>query len=65
VIKPVALPPAIKVPVFVGIFNSGFLKNDADVVMRKIPKMSFKICCGRTPIRSAPSKLKRMLGTPN
>jgi hypothetical protein len=65
VIKPVALPPAIKVPVFAGIFNPGFIKKEADVVMRKIPRTSFRTCCGRTPISSAPTRLNRMLGTPN
>lgn len=31
VIKPVMLPPAIKVPLFVGNFSPGLARNDADV----------------------------------
>lgn len=64
-IKPVTLPPATKVRVFAGNFNPGFARKDTDVTTRKIPKISFRTGCGRTPIRNAPSKLKSTLGTPN
>jgi hypothetical protein len=55
----------MKVPVFAGNFNPGFARKDIDVATRKIPSISFRTGCGRTPIRNAPTKLKRTLGTPN
>jgi hypothetical protein len=65
VMKPVALPPAINVRLFAGNFNSGFTRKDTDVTTGEIPKMSFRIGCGRIPIKNAHTKLKRTLGTPN
>ncbi len=63
VINPVTLPPTMNVPVFWGNFNPGFAKNAIDVIIRKIPSVSFSAGWAMIPLRKAPSKLSSRLGT--
>jgi hypothetical protein len=64
VIRPEIAPPVIIVVVLVGNLSSGLCKNKIDIIIKNIPRITFKLSCDNSPTIKAPIKLRTMLGMP-
>lgn len=58
-------PPVITVHKLVGNFSAGLNKNEIEITIKNIPRMTLRISCESMPTREAPRKLSKMLGIPN
>ena len=64
-IKPEIPPPKISDLLLAGIVSLGFIRNSAEITIRKIPNTSLRKVCDRLPTNVAPIKLSTKLGIPN
>jgi hypothetical protein len=65
VINPDIPPPEITVHKLVGNFSAGLNKNEIEITIKNIPRMTLRMSCESIPTRKAPRKLSKMLGIPN
>ena len=65
VIKPEILPPKNTVFIFDGNFSLGFIKNNAEIIIKINPRIDFNIFWDNNCTAKAPIKLNIMLGIPN
>jgi len=58
-------PPEITVHKLVGNFSFSLTKNETEIKIKNIPRITLRVSCEIIPTREAPRKLSQTLGIPN